>query len=146
MEGMQETAYKWLRLHPKNYSKPFPKINYPVSIRNFCGPWYIFTPSPADLYYLWYFTKMLIAPKLAVSTSIYMKKMWKNLISALPSSHHPESKKFKAHGIAATVKSLQIICNKQNHFINTLCKQPVQPKGCVRDFRLQSISQCLFTE
>lgn len=62
---------------------------------------------------------MLITSKPVESTSIYLKKFEKNLIFSLPSSHHEESKKLKACGIAATVTSLQIICNKQNHFINT---------------------------
>lgn len=47
-----------------------------------------------------------------------MKKR-ENMISPFPSPHHERTEKWKAHGITATVKSLQIICNKQNHFINT---------------------------
>lgn len=50
---------------------------------------------------------------------------------------HERTKKLKAHGITATVKSLQIICKKQNHFINI--EQPVQPKGCVRGFFQSSV-------
>lgn len=49
-----------------------------------------------------------------------MKKNVKNIIFPLPSpSHHERTKKWKAHGITATVESLQIILNKQNHSINT---------------------------